>query len=289
MVFHVARALDLVRRGRAALELVEDHPVRLLEHLGEHVEASAVGHAEDDFLDAQRTAALDDLLERRNQRLGAVKAEALGAGIFDVDELLEAFRLDELVEDRLLAFRGEGDALVRPFDALLDPAFLGSIRDVHELDAERAAISAPQDLKHLRDGGELQPEHIVDEDPAAVVGRGEAIGGRVEVGFALDGLQAEGVEPGVEVAAHAVGADHHDRPHRIARRPEHGVVGEFDAARRQALADLLREDGLLRRPIAVEGGDQLAIGDDRPVRPLPAGTVGFPEDVFRRVLQAFEE
>ena len=34
----------------------------------------------------------------------AVEAEALGAGEFDVAELLEAFGLDELVEDGALAF-----------------------------------------------------------------------------------------------------------------------------------------------------------------------------------------
>ena len=61
-----------------------------------------------DFLHAEIAAALDDLLERRDQRFGAVEAEALGAGVFDVEEFLEAFRLDQLVEDGALAFAGEG-------------------------------------------------------------------------------------------------------------------------------------------------------------------------------------
>ena len=61
-------------------------------------------HADADFLHAEIAAALDDLLERRDQRLAAVEAEALGAGIFDVEEFLEAFRLDQLVEDGALAF-----------------------------------------------------------------------------------------------------------------------------------------------------------------------------------------
>ncbi len=71
-------------------------------------------HAEHDLVQAEIAAALDDLLERRNQRLGAIEAEALGAGELDVEELLEALGLDQLVEDRLLAFVGEGDRLVRP-------------------------------------------------------------------------------------------------------------------------------------------------------------------------------
>ena len=80
MVFHIARALDVRGQGRAALELVEDHPVGLAHHRGQHVEPPAVGHADDDVLHAQGAAALDDLLQRRHRGLGAVEAEALGAG-----------------------------------------------------------------------------------------------------------------------------------------------------------------------------------------------------------------
>ncbi len=89
VIFDVARALDLVGRGRAALELVEDDAVRLAHHLGQHVEPAAMRHAEADFLQAELAAALDDLLQRRDHRLAAVEAEALGAGIFDVEEILE--------------------------------------------------------------------------------------------------------------------------------------------------------------------------------------------------------
>ena len=128
MIFDVAGAIDLVGRGRAALELVEDDPVRLAHHLAQHVEPAAMGHAERDFLQAELAAALDDLLERRDHRLGAVEAEALGAGIFHVEEILEALGLDQLVEDRALAFLGELDFLVGPLDALLNPGLLGRDR-----------------------------------------------------------------------------------------------------------------------------------------------------------------
>ena len=106
VVLHVARAFHVVGGEGAALELVEQRPVRLAHHLGQHVQAAAMGHAEHDLLHAEIAAALDDLLERRNQRLAAVEAEALGAGVAHVEELLEAFGLDELVEDGALAFAG---------------------------------------------------------------------------------------------------------------------------------------------------------------------------------------
>ncbi len=62
-------------------------------------------HADDDLFDAELAAALDDLLQRRNHRLGAVDAEALGAGVFHLAELLERLRLDQLVEDGAPALR----------------------------------------------------------------------------------------------------------------------------------------------------------------------------------------
>ena len=71
-------------------------------------------HADDDLVHAEIAAALDDLLERRDQRFAAVEAEALGAGELDVEELLEAFGLDQLVQDRLLAFRVKEMALSGP-------------------------------------------------------------------------------------------------------------------------------------------------------------------------------
>ena len=76
-----------------------------------------------------------DLLERRDERFTAIEAEALGTLVLDVDELLEAFRLDELLKDRLLAHVGEVDTLVRTFDALLQPGLLfrnGFLRSIAE-------------------------------------------------------------------------------------------------------------------------------------------------------------
>src|SRR5829696_8219022 len=114
-----------------------------------------MGHAEHDLLHAEIAAALDDLLKRRDQRLAAVETEPLGAGVADIQELLEAFRLDELVEDGALALAGEGDLLVRPLDTLLDPGLLHRVGDVHELDAQRLAIGALQERDDLADRAEL--------------------------------------------------------------------------------------------------------------------------------------
>src|SRR6476469_4000033 len=152
-----------------------------------------MGHAEDDLVQAELAAALDDLLERRDHRLAAIEAEPLGAGIFDIEEMLEALRLDQLVEDRPLAFGGEADALVGPLDALLDPGLLARIGNVHELDPQRRAVGALEDGDDLVEGGPLETEHIVDEDRPVHVLRTEAVEGRIELGMALRILEAQRV------------------------------------------------------------------------------------------------
>ena len=218
VVLHVAGAFDLVGRRRAAFELVEDRAVRLRHHLRQHVESAAVRHADHDLFDAERAAALDDLLQRRDHRLAAVEAEPLGAGEFQVAELLEALGFDQLVKDRALALAGEVDLLVAAFDALLHPGFLRRIGDVHELDAERLAVGAAQDRDNLADGGELQPQHLVEEDLAVEVCIGEAVGARIELLLVLLRLDLERIELGMEMATHPVGADQHQRVNGIARR-----------------------------------------------------------------------
>ena len=275
MVLHVARALDFVRRVGAALELVEDGAVRLAHDLGEHVQAAAMGHAEHGFLKAEMTAALEDLFQRRDQRFTAVEAETLGALELDVEELLVAFGFDELGEDRLLAFRREGDTLVRTFDAFLDPGLFFRIGDVHEFDAERRAIGALEDLDHLAEGRIFEAEHVVDEDLAIVVGRREAVilGRQLVIVFDRRG-DAERIELGVQVAAHAIGADHHDGANGIARRLQHvGCVGRLTGGFGLGL-DLGLDDLFDDAPVAIERRDEIAACLKRPVLLAPGSPLG---------------
>jgi hypothetical protein len=103
-------------------------------------------------------------------RFAAIEAEALGAGIALVQEALEASRLDQLLQDRRLPSRVKATPCRGPRCA---PAasLLGGVGDVHELDAERAAIGALQDVEHLVDGRAFEAEHVVDEDRAVAVFR----------------------------------------------------------------------------------------------------------------------
>ena len=150
MVLHIARAFDVRGSRRAAVELVENGAIGLAHHRGEHVQPAAVRHADDDLAHAERPPALDDLLQRRDAGLAAVEAKALGAGEALGEKVLETFRLDQLLEDGDLAFRGEADLLGAPFDPLLNPRLLGGVGDVHVLHADRAAVGALKDAQISR-------------------------------------------------------------------------------------------------------------------------------------------
>ena len=136
MIFDVARAADVGGIGRSAGKLVEDRFGRLAHHVGEDVQAAAVGHSDVDLLDAHLPAIFDHGFQRRDRTLAAVEPEALGADILPGEEFLPLLGVDHLGQDRLLAFGGELDPASLALDPLLDEAPLLDLVDVHIFDAE---------------------------------------------------------------------------------------------------------------------------------------------------------
>ena len=92
---------------------------------------------------------------------------------------------------------------------------------MHELDADRAAIRLPQDLHDLTQRGGFASQHEVDEDRLVPVGFGEAIGCRVEFRMMRRPLQPQRIKLRLQMPAHPVGADQHQRPQRGDRRRPH--------------------------------------------------------------------
>jgi hypothetical protein len=268
---------------------VEDGAMRLAHHLRQHVEPTAVGHADDDLFHPERAAAFDDLFERGDRRFGAIETEALGAGEFQIAEFLETFRFDQLVEDRALALRREGDFLVRPLDPCLDPTLLCGVGDVHELDAERLAVRAAKDRENFPQRAEFETEHAVEKDLTVVVRFCEAIRARVEIFLVVVRLEPERIEVCVEVPARAVGADQHQGADRIPRGLLHLGNGELDACRLRPRLDLVAERALQRLPVAVERGDEFAARGLRPVCPLPRRPARARRDGGGVVFEALEE
>ncbi len=218
MIFDVARPLHVERIGAAALELVEDLAIGFGQHVGQHVEPAAMGHAEHDLAHPHLAAALDNLLQGRDHRFAAVEAEALGAEKPQGAELLEPLRFDQLGKNRFLAVESEMDVLVRPFDAALQPVLLFGVVDVEEFVADPAAIGFFEDFRHAPRGGARQAENAVEEYRPVEIGFGKTVRKRVQLRMGRFRRQLQRVEIGLEMADGAIGAHQLDGTHRIARR-----------------------------------------------------------------------
>ncbi|MNV09482.1 hypothetical protein D3C71_999740 [compost metagenome] len=150
--------------------------MRLAHDVGENVQTATMGHAEHDFFQTVLATALDDLLQRRDQRFAAIEAETLGALEAHVEELLVTFGFNQLGQNGLLAFGRESNALVRTFDAFLNPAFFFRAGHVHEFNADGGAVGALQNIDHLAHGRIFEAENVIDENLAVVVAFLEAVG-----------------------------------------------------------------------------------------------------------------
>jgi len=135
-----------------------------------------------------------------------------------VQVLLETLGFEQPVEDGALAPGGEKGLVVDGFHALLEPRLLARVLDVHEFDADVAAIGLMQDRHDLSDRRRFQPQHVVDVDNPVHIPILEAIGGGVELGMVLAFFQLQGVELSQQMAAHPVGPDQHQGADRIQRR-----------------------------------------------------------------------
>src|SRR5207249_4340192 len=166
--------LDVAVAGRllgeqAALELRDDHLVGLAEHVGEHVDPPAVRHAEDHLLDAEAPRVLDQRVEEGNERVTALEREALGGRIPELEELLEALRDDQAVEDAQPVLGGEVGMGGGRLHALREPDALLLVLDVHVLDAERAAVGRLEARDQVADAGARAAAEAAARDDAVEV------------------------------------------------------------------------------------------------------------------------
>ncbi|MCY1291181.1 hypothetical protein D9M70_403590 [compost metagenome] len=165
---------------------------------------------------------------------------------------------------------------------------------MHEFDADRRAVGALEDFDHFANARVFEAEHVVDEDLAVeILLLKPVVRGRKLVVVLNRGSKAERIELGMQVATGAIGADHHDGADGIARRLKdiclaHGSAGG-DGCFLSLRLDLLLDDLFDRAPIAVQRGDEFAVGRDRPVVLFPGGALGCLHHIFRPVGERLEE
>jgi hypothetical protein len=92
-------------------------------------------HAKHRGIDAEGGAGCEHPIEERDEHGEALEREALGAEVAGLDDLLEDVGADEIGEDVCPVGRGRG-----LFHLLLQPLPLRGVGNVHELNADAAAV-----------------------------------------------------------------------------------------------------------------------------------------------------
>ena len=149
VVLDVAAASIVLRVG--VFELAKDHLRALAQDVAQYVESPTMGHAENDLDHSLAASFLDRQIEQRDEALGALQGEALGAQVLLLDEGLEHRGVGQPGENTELVVAVQGGAVLAELDPLLEPAAQLQVVDVHVLDADPAAVGvahAVVDLLH---------------------------------------------------------------------------------------------------------------------------------------------
>ena len=130
---------------------------------------------------------------------------------------------------------------------------------------------------------------MVEEDLAIEIAFGKSIGTRIEFFAIARRLDAERIELGVEMTAHAVGADQHQGADRIPRRLVQVGSRNFGTLGLCLGSELGADRLLYADPVAIEREGQFVARRQRPVGAPPGSAFGVLLHVGGAVLQAFEE
>mmetsp|Transcript_9838 Transcript_9838/g.19624 ORF Transcript_9838/g.19624 Transcript_9838/m.19624 type:complete len:209 (+) Transcript_9838:2258-2884(+) len=152
MVLDVSRAEDgvalIVGGHRTRHELLKDFLHGLPDHVREHVQPSSVRHADGDCLTAQLHRPIDHRLHSRDRRLDSLQPKPLGHAILGGKEALEVRGKRQTVVHVEDVGLGPIE-LVRLLELVSDPIGLLHVWDVHELNADGAAVGVLERVEDL--------------------------------------------------------------------------------------------------------------------------------------------
>ena len=174
VVLHVA-AIFARQIDGAVQELGEDLRRRLAQHVGQHVQAAPVGHADDDLGDAAAGGALDDPVHDGDGALRPLQREPLGPQELGLQEVLEHLGLDHLGQQLQLLGPAQVDPVAGGLDPLLHPAPDLHVVDVGQLDSDVAAVGLFQQVAQLAQLDRPAVGDALDLDHVVQVGLGQAV------------------------------------------------------------------------------------------------------------------
>ncbi len=209
VVFHVAVAETLVG-DIFAFKFGENLFVGFPKGIGQHVQSSAVGHADHDFL--YRNFGLhggaDDGIECGNGGLTAFEREAFLAHEFGVQKLLKYHRTVQFFQDAAFFLHGEAEVVgqVSAFHLVAQPVQAFLVVNVRGFEADIGAIDFFQARHNVAQGRIGQSDFGAGGEWAVQIVVAQAVVAQFEVGFAVF-AGFDGVGGGQHVPAVAVAVD----------------------------------------------------------------------------------
>ena len=218
-------------------ELVEQVLCAFAKHVDQHVEAAAVGHADDGLFAALLTGATDQLLEHGDHGVATFQREAFGSRELGAQIFLQPLGGGQALEETGLLFEGVAPLPFNGFETLLQPALLFRGGEVHVVGTYAAAVGL------FQRGVQITKYHGLATD-----GVGAHIEGGLHVcalqvvecgiqfgnGFTLP--QAQRVQIGILVTTKTEGIDQLQHPYLLGIHlgiGNRGAVTEGSLARRR--------------------------------------------------------
>ena len=131
-------------------------------------------------------------VHQRDQRVAAFQREALLADVLGVQVALQAIGGGQALEDALLVVGGAAELAAGAFQALVHPATLFGVGDVHELGADRAGVGG---LEQARAGRRSFMRVVAADAAGAELGVEVAVGQAVESQARGPALPASAIRP----------------------------------------------------------------------------------------------
>ena len=247
VIFHVARTLRAV--GIDSFELGENLHHGFADDIRQHVETSAMRHAHDGFMHVGVGGAIQNLVQDDDGGLRSFQRKTLVSDEARVQEMFELFGFNDALQRAHPGGGVERPAVSGRLHAELQPALLLRNLDVHELASDFSAVGVAQGFEDLAQRGDLLRLVVIrhqraGEKLAVQIPDRQPVSGRIELGM-INGLGAQRIEIGDQMAAHAVGVDelqyrcflrdfvqlraaHAGDRDRTVRLPMHGLVRDLE-------------------------------------------------------------
>ena len=186
VIFHVARSLRAIRIDAFKFREYLHH--RFADDVRQHVQASAMGHADHHFMDIGGRGAVQDFVQNRDGRFAAFQRKTLVANKAGMQKALELFGFDHALQRAHLGLGIQRPAITGGLHPELQPALLLRNLDVHVLAADFSAIGLPQRFQDFAQRGHFLRLIVLrhqgaGQEFAIEIPDGQPISSRVKLGM----------------------------------------------------------------------------------------------------------